>query len=67
MEETYKLPPEYKVLNVFKHSPIHKGVFILAKKHNKNEWAIYHFDGIDELPMMIETFYEVLSNPTVNK
>lgn len=56
----YEIPPEYQVLNVFTHSPLHKSVFILGKKYGKNEYAIFHFDGISEIPVMIETFYEII-------
>lgn len=63
----YEIPPEYQVLNIFSHSPIHKSVFILGKRYEKNEWAIFHFDGISEEPTMIETFYELENlTPTLN-
>ena len=56
---SYEIPKEYRVLNIFSHSPLHKSIFILGKKYDKNELAIFHFDGIDEKPVMIETFYEI--------
>ena len=55
----YEIPVEYQALHIFSHSPLNKSVFILGKKYDKNEWAIFHFDGISEIPLMIETFYEL--------
>lgn len=58
---SYEIPKEYQVLNILSHSPMQYGVFILGKKYDKNEYAIFHFDGISETPVMIETFYEVIT------
>ena len=55
----YEIPPDYQVINLFKHSSLHKSMFILGKKYDKNEYAIFHFDGISEVPIMIETFFEI--------
>ena len=63
----YEIPNEYQVLNIFSHSLLHQSVFILGKKYDKNELAIFHFDGISEMPVMIETFYEKALTPTNNQ
>lgn len=52
----YSLPKGYKVIDKLMYSPMSRE-FVLYCKTKKAERAMVYFNGIDEMPIQIHTFW----------
>jgi len=50
------LPPDYFVIERLKISPMYDDYFLYCSR-GTGERALVYFDGIEEMPTRIETFY----------
>jgi len=54
-----QLPPNYLVLNLFQNSVMDSHFWVLGKNLTKKDWyAIFSFDGINNVPISCETFWQ---------
>ena len=58
-KSNYSIPPRYKVILELTSSPMSKNFTVIAKEiGNNGYYAVFHFDGIEKFPVLIETLIE---------